>query len=73
MSRPELPLISLVVPVFNEEDSIDQFLKTVEQVTAGENCKWEFVFINDGSQDNTLAVLRAAKARLDWYSGRAHT
>jgi len=63
LSRPELPLISLVVPVFNEEDSIDQFLKTVEQVTAGENCKWEFVFINDGSQDNTLAVLRAAKLR----------
>jgi glycosyltransferase involved in cell wall biosynthesis len=63
VARPEPPLISLVIPVFNEEASIDQFLDTVERVTAGENCRWEFVFINDGSRDNTLSVLRTAKAR----------
>ena len=62
MARIEQPLVSLVVPVFNEEASIGHFLETVRRVTAGENCRWEILFVNDGSRDNTLSVLRAAKA-----------
>ena len=62
-TRIERPLVSLIVPVFNEQASIDLFLETVERVTAREACRWEILFINDGSRDDTLTVLRAAKAR----------
>jgi len=63
MTRNPTPLISLVVPVFNEEASIALFVATVEKILAGQNCTYELVFIDDGSSDHTLNVLREAKAR----------
>jgi glycosyltransferase involved in cell wall biosynthesis len=55
--RPADPLLSLVVPVFNEEESIDLFLKSVEPFLEGAGLRFEIVFVNDGSRDNTLAHL----------------
>src|SRR5262249_35676210 len=47
----------LVVPVFNEEESIELFLKSVEPFLEGAGLRFEIVFVNDGSRDNTLAHL----------------
>ena len=55
--RPADPLLSLVVPVFNEEESIDLFLTSVEPFLEGAGLRFEIVFVNDGSRDNTLAHL----------------
>lgn len=63
MKRSETPLISLVVPVFNEEASIALFVATVERILAGQTCSYELIFVDDGSHDNTLSVLREAKSR----------
>lgn len=67
MPRPERraddALVSLVVPVFNEEASIDRFLETVSPLMALQNCRYELLFVDDGSHDKTLDVLRSAKAR----------
>lgn len=49
------PLISLVVPVYNEQETIPLFIETVKSVLL--NNKYEIVFINDGSTDSTLPLL----------------
>ena len=61
--RPADPLLSLVVPVFNEEESIDIFLTTIEPFLEKAGLRFEVVFVNDGSRDNTLAHLLAWSTR----------
>lgn len=54
------PLISIVVPVFNEEAAIGPFLGRTIPILTGETEAWEILFINDGSSDETLNILREA-------------
>lgn len=51
--------ISLVVPVFNEEDTIPIFYKTVREFDGLKEHEVEIVFINDGSKDSTEAIINA--------------
>ncbi|RPI85406.1 MAG: glycosyltransferase [Chloroflexi bacterium] len=58
-ARPEqeLPVLSIVVPVFNEEDNIPVLYERLTHVlTAAEPC-YELVFVDDGSRDHSLALL----------------
>lgn len=54
--------ISVVIPCFNEEDSIPFFYSEMEHVRIEMKEKFEYIFINDGSTDNTLSVLRRLNA-----------
>jgi glycosyltransferase involved in cell wall biosynthesis len=64
--RPASALISLIVPVYNEEESIELFLGEVDRRLQIAGVRFEFVFVNDGSADATLAhVLDAAAVRDD--------
>lgn len=52
-------LISLVVPCFNEQETISLFFETVEKIKPKlRGYQVEYYFINDGSSDNTLNILR---------------
>lgn len=51
--------ISLVVPVFNEEDTIPIFYNTVRQDKGLQQHEVEIVFINDGSKDATESIINA--------------
>lgn len=51
--------LSLVVPVFNEQEAIPLFYEAVTQNDSLKEYELEFVFINDGSCDNTSAVLHS--------------
>lgn len=61
------PLLSVVVPVYNEQEVIGETVKRLVGVLDGMSVDYEVVFVNDGSQDGTLSVLRPlceADARL---------
>lgn len=59
MSNMLLKTIDIIVPCFNEEESIPLFYETILQVS--ENLKdhsFNYIFVDDGSTDGTLQVLK---------------
>ena len=56
-NRSNNPLVSLIIPVFNEEDSVKLFVETTRKVLEEAHLNFEMVFINDGSHDRTLERL----------------
>lgn len=50
-------VISLIVPVFNEEETINIFYRTVRKELILPDCVIEIVFINDGSRDKTESII----------------
>ena len=50
--------ISIIVPCFNEEESLPLFYAEMEKIKFQLNDHFEYIFINDGSKDRTLAILR---------------
>lgn len=53
-------LVSIVVPVFNEEESIRETVRRLMDVARGGlgHVDVELIFVNDGSKDGSLAILR---------------
>ncbi|MGT2800495.1 glycosyltransferase family 2 protein [Streptococcus marmotae] len=51
-------MISVIVPCFNEEEAIPIFYQEMEKVRQEMAEDFEYLFINDGSKDRTLEVLR---------------
>ena len=51
--------ISVIIPVFNEEDGICLIYRTLKKVFLNLHKQYELIFINDGSSDNSLAVLKS--------------
>lgn len=61
---PDRPLLSLVVPFYNESSAITHFFQRVKPIlTALDTLDYEIVCINDGSADDTLAQLIAIAER----------
>ena len=55
-------MISVVVPIYNEEDLVVQFHEAVASALEGSRTPWEAVYVNDGSTDCSLELLRALQA-----------
>ncbi|MDT2599293.1 glycosyltransferase family 2 protein [Enterococcus hulanensis] len=51
-------MISVIVPCFNEEEAIPLFFAEMEKVKKDLSHKFEYIFVNDGSKDKTLNILR---------------
>jgi glycosyltransferase involved in cell wall biosynthesis len=50
--------LSLVVPVFNEEDSVGPLIERIELAMTGFAGRWELILVDDGSTDATMANAR---------------
>jgi glycosyltransferase involved in cell wall biosynthesis len=62
------PVLSLIVPVKDEEDAVGPFVERVAPIlerllpAAGPEPAWEILFVDDGSEDATLAAILRAHA-----------
>lgn len=50
--------LSLIVPVYNEQENLPLLFEAVYKVIPPLNKTWEIILVDDGSQDNSLAVLK---------------
>lgn len=60
------PLVSVIVPCLDEQEVLPETLRRLRQLAeTTPGCAFEFVMVDDGSTDGTMAVLRAAAAADD--------
>ncbi|OYW26399.1 MAG: glycosyl transferase family 2, partial [Chthoniobacter sp. 12-60-6] len=60
---PSSPAISVVVPLYNEEDNVVEMQQQIDKVLSGRD--YELVLVDDGSKDQTLArVQRGDRVRV---------
>lgn len=62
-----MPVLSIIVPCYNEESALPYFIAEIYRVTeqmqqTESNLAFEFLFVDDGSQDGTLNLLRSYAA-----------
>lgn len=56
-------LLSLIIPCYNEEQALPLFYEETSRVLAEMDCECEILFVNDGSRDGTLGVIKALAER----------
>jgi glycosyltransferase involved in cell wall biosynthesis len=52
--------ISIVIPVYNEQDSIRPLVSELREVLKGGNKSYEIIFVDDGSRDRSFEILQEA-------------
>ena len=58
--------ISIVVPVYNEEANLEHFTQAIYEVMDKLNYEYELIFVDDGSKDDSRAILRKLQDKYDW-------
>lgn len=61
-----MPKISVVIPVYNEEDNVQGLIAQVGQALIPTGWSFELVLIDDGSRDATVARMKEAAASTPW-------
>lgn len=64
-SSPTQQLLTIVTPVFNEEENIPALYQAVSQVMDSLDLKSEFLMVDDGSRDRTFALISALAEKDD--------
>ncbi|MBQ9668812.1 MAG: glycosyltransferase family 2 protein [Prevotella sp.] len=61
--------ISVVIPLFNEEESIPELFSWIERVMQEHGFSYEVIFISDGSTDRSWDIITGLKARSEHVRG----
>lgn len=56
------PLLSIIVPCFNEEKTIKKIIKKILQI---KNIHKQIIIVNDGSTDNSLKLINTFKSKIN--------
>lgn len=68
MLEEQKPLISIIVPCFNEEEVLPIYIKEMESIIGGmKTARVEIIFVDDGSTDGTAEMLRQFHSRRQNY------
>lgn len=57
------PQISVVVPLFNEEESLPELMKWIDSVMLKNNFSYEVIMVDDGSKDKSWTVVQSLRAQ----------
>lgn len=60
--------ITLIVPVFNEQDTLERFYYAVREEPTLQGMTVEILFVNDGSSDASERICAALAARDEWVT-----
>ena len=61
--------ISVVVPLFNEEESLPELYAWIERVMQANGFSFEVIFVNDGSTDRSWEVIEKLKTQSECVTG----
>lgn len=64
-----MPQISVVVPVFNEEESLNELTQWISRVMDDHGFSYEILFVNDGSTDESWAVINRLSEKNEFVKG----
>ena len=60
------PYLSIVIPVYNEEENVEPLLKKLDQTLKSLNQPAEVIIVDDGSTDRTVQILKEKKPLYPW-------
>lgn len=63
MTAPQQPDLSVVFPVYNEEENVPILLDEIAAAMRGKPWTWEMVAVDDGSKDRSLEILRKSREK----------
>ena len=61
--------ISVVVPLYNEEESLPELVQWIDRVAVSNNLSYEIILIDDGSTDNSWSVVEKLKTQYPYIKG----
>ena len=61
--------VSVIVPVYNSEAILPALIKRLKPVLVALSCEFEVLLINDGSRDQSWAVIQRLTAENHWVRG----
>ncbi|MFN7709314.1 MAG: glycosyltransferase family 2 protein [Sphingobacteriia bacterium] len=59
----DAPQVSIVIPVYNEAESLPELLSWIDRVCTAHQLSYETILVDDGSQDASWAVIQEQQAR----------
>ena len=57
--------ISVIIPVYNEEENVQNLYQRLSSVMQNLKVSYELIFVNDGSKDNSLALIKLLAKKYD--------
>lgn len=55
--------ISVVVPLYNEEESLPELVAWIDRVAKANNLTYEVIMVDDGSTDGSWGVVKELKSK----------